>query len=32
MISAVQESNLNLKDQVGLIIFDYIEKMEGQSS
>lgn len=30
MLPAVQERNPNLKDQVGQIIFDYIEKMVGQ--
>ena len=30
MSHAVQKSNSNLKDQVCEIIFDYIEKMEGQ--
>ena len=30
MLPAVQERNPNLKDQVGSIIFDYIEKMVGQ--
>ena len=30
MLPAVQDINPNLKDQVGQIIFDYIEKMVGQ--
>jgi len=30
ILPAVQERNPNLKDQVGGIIFDYIEKMVGQ--
>ena len=30
MLPAVQERNPNLKDQVGQIIYDYIEKMLGQ--
>jgi len=29
ILPAVQERNPNLKDQVGGIIFDYIEKMVG---
>ena len=29
-MSAVKERNPNLKDQVGKIIFDYIEKTVGQ--
>ncbi len=30
MLPKVQVSNQNIKDQVDLIIFDYIEQMEGQ--
>ncbi len=30
MLIVFQKSNSNLKDQLGQIIFDYFEKMEGE--